>query len=111
MAEHILDTRQFEFREFSEDGDRARNIQLCNLELKNCSATLVRYMPGAYVPKHMHTHRVISIVLEGEIAVEGVTVGPGSLIECVGEYGHRVIETSVLLLVIQPSESQYVPLE
>jgi hypothetical protein len=110
MSEHILDIDQLEFREFSEGSNQAHGIQLCDLDLTNCILTLVRYLPGANIPRHSHTKRVISVILRGEMTLSGARVGPGSLVECDGPYGPRVVEEEVLLLVIQPKGSEYVPM-
>jgi hypothetical protein len=107
----VINVEELAFTEFRDSVNLARSIELSKLDLANCTATVVRYEAGAYVPRHRHTERVISIVLQGEMSVDGVWAGPGTVIECDGPYGPRVIEKPVLLLVIQPSSSEYVELE
>jgi hypothetical protein len=111
VPERVIKIEDLAFTEFRDSVDAARSIDLCKLGLADCTATVVRYQIGAYVPRHQHTERVISIVLQGEMSVDGVSAGPGTVIECDGPYGPRVIEKPVLLLVIQPATSEYVDLE
>lgn len=43
-------------------------------------AAFIRYLPGAFVPLHLHTGYEMVLVLEGEYIENGETHPPGSLI-------------------------------
>jgi anti-sigma factor ChrR (cupin superfamily) len=111
VPERPLKVDNLEFREFRESTGLAKGIQLSKLSLENCSATLVRYEAGAFVPKHKHSKTVLSVVLAGEISIGGKSYGAGSLIECTGEYGPRRVISEILLLVIQSTDTKYVSVE
>lgn len=111
MPERVIKIEDLPFTEFRDSVNQAKSIELSKLGLDGCTATVVRYRAGAYVPRHRHTERVISIVLQGELSIDGLSAGPGTVIECDGQYGPRVIEGPVLLMVIQPATSEYVELE
>lgn len=108
MPERLLDLDALPFREFTDEGGLCQGVEISNLGLSDCTATVVRYARGAYVPRHGHTAPVLAVVLRGELAVDGRSVGPGSIIECAGAYGPRVAASETLLLVIQPRRSRYV---
>ena len=43
-------------------------------------AAIIRYLPGAFVPRHLHMGYEMVLVLQGEYVENDVPYGPGSLI-------------------------------
>jgi hypothetical protein len=43
-------------------------------------AAIIRYLPGAFVPRHLHMGYEMVLVLQGEYVENDIPYGPGSLI-------------------------------
>ena len=67
--------------------DGRANVQIHRLyddrhDGKGPAAALLRYLPGARVPTHLHQGHELILVLEGELINDAGTHGPGTLEIC-----------------------------
>lgn len=67
--------------------DGRSNVQIhrlydARIEGTGPAAALLRYLPGARVPNHLHQSYELILVLEGELINDAGTHGPGTLEVC-----------------------------
>ena len=73
--------RRYEFEYFRE------GVEICRLVRGEPELALLRYAPGASVPKHLHMGLETILVLEGSQSDEFGHYGPGALVT--NPQGHR----------------------
>lgn len=110
MPENIFTPDPIKWKTFGK-APHAGGVSLQKLEPFNCEAIFVRYAPGTFMPRHQHTAKTLTVILKGHLLVNGSTIGPGSILECDGPYGPRTVDEEVLMLVLQPCGTQYVPMD
>lgn len=68
---------------------------------KGPAAALLRYQPGATVPKHLHQGHELILVLEGELINDAGVHGPGVLEICPPGHAHALrSEKGCVFLVV-----------
>lgn len=75
-------------------------VEICELRSTDPVVALLRYAPGARVPRHLHTGLETILVLEGSQADENGTYQAGSLVMNAAGSEHSVwsIEGCVILI-------------
>jgi anti-sigma factor ChrR (cupin superfamily) len=76
-------------------------VEICRLVRGEPELALLRYAPGASVPKHLHTGLETILVLEGSQSDEFGHYGPGSLVANAEGTAHSVASDEGCVVLIQ----------
>jgi anti-sigma factor ChrR (cupin superfamily) len=76
-------------------------VEICRLVRGEPELALLRYAPGASVPKHLHTGLETILVLEGSQSDESGRYGPGSLVANAEGSVHSVASEEGCVVLIQ----------
>ena len=87
--------RRLPFRPFRE------GIEICRLRADPPVVALLRYAPGARVPRHRHPGLETVLVLEGSQRDERGTYGPGTLVVNPAGSTHAVASDEGCVVLIQ----------
>lgn len=87
-------------------------VQICMLHgdrLKGCSTALLRYHPGASIPRHTHTGHEHLLILRGSQRDENGTYRAGTFLVNKPDGGHRVTsDEGCLVLAIWEAPVKFV---
>jgi hypothetical protein len=112
MPVSVIDLEKLDFQPGGLHG-----VETATLPFEACEVKVVRYPPGAVIPRHRHSAETLKIVLKGAIQrPDDVPIGPMVAYVCGGyEYGPwpqpSDEEEATYVLLIQPNGTQVEPTE